>query len=213
MATNDKPQATKVVLGTEAGKLVRFSYLHAHKPHLNRESGTHEYSVQILIPKVNTKDYAAIKGAVTEQQKLFFPSGRLPPRSHYPIKDGDTGVNQKGEPVNQPGMWVVSAKTGAYERDGKAELLDKPTTPPGCVGTTRGTDGKLKPLGANEIKSGDWGRISINVKGYTTGDSGVGCYLNNLQKVQDGDALGNGRKSAADEFADFADAEDFDPLA
>ena len=209
----DKPQATKVVLGTEAGKLVRFSYLHVHKPHLNRESGTHEYSTQILIPKTNKVDYERIDAAVKEQQKLFFPSGKIPPRAHHPIKDGDTGVNQKGMPINQPGMWVVSAKSAAYEREGKQEILDKPTQPPGCVGTTKGVDGSLKQLSANEIKSGDWGRISLNCKGYTTGDGGVGFYLNNIQKVQDGELLGNGRRSAADEFGEFSDAEEFDPLA
>ena len=70
---------------------------------------------------------------------------------------------------------------------------------------------KLKSLSEREIKSGDWGRVSVNFKGYTTGDSGVVVYLNNVQMVQEGEAM-TSRKSAADEFADFADDE-VDPLS
>jgi len=215
MPAAEKIEATKVVFGTTPGKLVRLGYLHAHRPHTNSESGFDEYGVQIMIPKANVEDYKAAVAAFEEQKKLFFPKGQLPPKFHNPIKDGDKDVNQKGKPLNVPGFWLIAAKTSAYEMLPGTRQQDKtrPTTPPGVVGTTKDTDGKLKSLSEREIKSGDWGRVSVNFKGYTTGDSGVGVYLNNIQKVQDGEPMSS-RKSAADEFADFAsDADEFDPLS
>lgn len=200
--TTEKIAATKVVFGTTAGKLVRFSYLNVFRPRMNAQNKKEEYSVQVMIPKTNVEDYKAAVAAVEEQKKAFWPNGRTPPRMHNPIKDGDKDVNQKGEPLNVPGHWVISAKCAAFDDKGA------PQAAPGVVGTTRGTDGKLKPLTESEVKSGDWGRVSVNFKGYVKGDGGVGVYLSNLQKVQDGDPLGSGRKSAADEFADFADEED-----
>ncbi|MBV8657964.1 MAG: DUF2815 family protein [Burkholderiales bacterium] len=215
MANTEKPKATPLTLGKHKNAdgspaLVRLSYLHVDTPHKNQSSGRHEYSVQILIPKDNSADYDALKAAVDEQTKLHFPKGKLPPKFHHPIKDGDKDVNQRGEPLNVPGHWIVSAKTDAYGRmpDGKTEDTSKPNPPPGVVGTMRGEDGKLLPAKA---KSGDYGRVSVNIKGYTTGDSGVGVYLNNLQLVQVGEPLGGGRKSAADEFAEYAEDEE-DPL-
>lgn len=214
MPAADKIEATKVVFGTTPGKLVRLGYLHLHRPHTNRESGKDEYSVQIMIPKENVEDYKAAVAAFEEQKKAFFPKGQIPPKFHNPIKDGDKDVNQKGKPLDVPGFWLISAKTSAYEvgADGKTQDKTRPTTPPGVVGTTRGADNKLKSLSEREIKSGDWGRVSVNFKGYTTGDSGVGVYLNNVQMVKEGEAM-TSRKSAADEFADFAEDEGFDPLS
>lgn len=198
----EKTQATKVVFGTAQGKLVRLSYLNVFKPRMNSQNKKLEYSVQVMIPKTNVEDYKAAVAAVEEQKKAFWPNGKLPPRMHNPIKDGDKDVNQKGEPLNVPGHWVISAKCAAVDDKGVEQF------PPGVVGTQRGTDGKLKPLAENEIKSGDYGRVSVNFKGYIKGDGGVGVYLSNIQKVQDGDPLGAGRKSASDEFADFADEEE-----
>lgn len=214
MPAAEKIEATKVVFGTTPGKLVRLGYLHAHRPHKNSQSGKDEYSVQIMIPKANVEDHKAAVEAFEAQKKAFFPKGMLPPKFHNPIKDGDKDVNQKGEPLKVPGFWLIAAKTSAYELmpDGKTQDLGRPTTPPGVVGTTKGADGKLKSLSEREIKSGDWGRVSVNFKGYTTGDSGVGVYLNNIQMVQEGEAM-TSRKTAADEFADFADEEEFDPLS
>lgn len=204
MAT-EKQKASNVVLGVEKGKLVRFSHLHAHKPHLNQESKKQEFSTQVWIPKENAKDYAALKAAEAEQLAAYRKvDGEPGPEFHFPIKDGDKLTDKKGKPKPVPGHWVISAKTAAFEDDGTAK------NPPECVGTERATDGSLKPLTSAQVKSGDWGRVSVNLTFFTKGKGGIGVYLNSLQKVRDGEPLGN-RKSATEEFGDYED-EDEDPL-
>lgn len=205
MASSDKFKATQVRVGVAKGKPVRFSHLHVFKPHLNKESKKDEYSVQLLIPKENTEDKAALDAAYAEQLAAYKKvDGEPGPAFHNPIKDGDTLTDKKGKPKKIPGFWVVSAKTSAKEDDGTIK------DPPGVVGTTRDAAGELLPLTEKQIKSGDWGRASINLKFYTKGDAGVGVYLNSLQMTRVGESLGS-RKSAAEEFGDYDD-EDEDVL-
>lgn len=52
--------------------------------------------------------------------------------------------------------------------------------------------------------------MSVNLKFFVEGKGGIGVYLNNLQKVQDGDPLGS-RRTASQEFEDYDDEDD--PLA
>lgn len=210
----EKHEATTIVVGKTKGKLVRFSFLHVFRPHLNRESKRNEYSVQILIPKANVEDVAAIKDAIAAQQKILWPTGAMPPKSNYPLKDGDKHMSQKGEDRKVPGFWILTAKTDAFERDPKGAETTTPVAAPEVAGTTRAANGRLELLTSADVKSGDWGRVSINIKSYTTGDTGVTAYLNSLQKVQTGEALASGRRSAADEFDDYDSDDDNleDPL-
>lgn len=198
----EKPKATNVRLGVAKGKPVRFSHLHVFKAHLNSESKKMEYSVQLWIPKENTEDKAALDAAYAEQLAAYKKvDGEPGPKFHNPIKDGDKLTDKKGKPKPVPGHWVVSAKTAATDENGEA------VEPPGVVGIERDAKGELIPLTSSQVKSGDYGRASINLKFYTKGDSGVGVYLNSLQRTRAGEALG-GRRSAADEFDDYEDDED-----
>jgi len=202
MAT-EKPKATTVRLGGEKGKPVRFSYLHVFRPHLNTQNSKEEYSVQLLIPKANSEDKAALDAAYKEQRDLYIKhEGKPGPEFHCPIKDGDKLTDSKGNPKPIPGVWVVSAKTAAEDKDGNALQA------PQVVGMERDSEGKLKTLTESQVKSGDWGRASVNFAFYPKGKGGVGVYLNSLQKVRDGEALGGSRRSAADEFDDFDDEDD-----
>jgi hypothetical protein len=202
----DKFKATQVKLGGTKGKPVRFSHLHVHKPHLNTQNKKLEYSVQIWVPKENVEDKELLDAAVAEQLANYKKiDGDTGPDFHYPVRDGDTLKDKKGKAKPVPGCWVISAKTAAVNEDGTEN------EPPGVVGTERDLNGKLKPLSSAQIKSGDWGRVSINFKFFTKGDGGIGVYLNNIQKVKDGEALG-GRRAAADEFDDYVDDEEEDIL-
>lgn len=206
MATKEKDKATTVRVGAVKGKPVRFSHLHVFAPHTNTESGKQEYSVQLWIPKENTEDVAACEAAIKEQVELYKKAeGDLGKDFHYPLKDGDKLTDKKGRSKTVPGHWVISAKTAAFEKDGS------PVEPPGVVGTERDANGRLKPITSKQVKSGDWGAVSINFKYFPKGDGGVGVYLNSLQKRKDGEPLG-GRRSAADEFADYEDEDEEDPL-
>lgn len=205
MATSEKLKASPVRLGTTKGKPVRFSHLHVFKPHMNTQSKKEEYSVQLLIPKDNVEDKAAMDAAYTEQLAAYKKVDGDPGKEfHHPIKDGDTLTDQKGKAKPIPGFWVISAKTAAKEDDGTVK------EPPGVVGTERDAKGELIPLTSSQIKSGDWGRASINFKFFTKGKGGIGVYLNSLQKTRVGEALGS-RKSASEEFGDYDD-EDEDVL-
>jgi hypothetical protein len=62
----------------------------------------------------------------------------------------------------------------------------------------------------NEIYSGMFGRATIRFFAYaSSGKKGIGCGLNNVQKLGDGDALG-GHSSAS---ADFGEAPAYGPAA
>ena len=207
MAAQDKHTATTVVVGANKTEgLVRFSYLHVFTPRMNKDAKREEYSVQLMIPKTNKEDHAKLVAAIEEQKKILWPNGKTPPNFRSPIIDGDSHVNRKGEDAQVPGHWLLGAKVYAFNEKGEAQAA------PGVVGTTRDETGKLKSLTQNQIKSGDWGRASVNLKSYTKGDGGVGCYINSLQLVREGEALSS-RKSAADEFDDYTDeVDENDPL-
>ena len=62
-------------------------------------------------------------------------------------------------------------------------------------------------LQRSEVYSGVYGRASISFYAFnSSGNRGIACSLNNLQKIADGEPLG-GKSRAEDDFAD--DGEDF----
>jgi hypothetical protein len=183
---------------------VRFSYLNVHEAKLNTESDKMEFSVAAMIPKGNVEDVKAVRDAIEAQKKAiwFDEKKKLPPQFWYPLKDGDEDTKQNGDPLPEEykGHWILNCKTGEDSQ-------------PNVVGTTRDEKGKFVPLAKNEIKSGDWGRIGINIKGYVKGTGGVGAYLTSVQLTAKGDPLSS-HSSAEDDFGDFDDDGDgeVDPL-
>lgn len=170
--------ATKVITGK-----VRLSYAFLHKPKAN-DRGEEKFSVTILMPKSDTAKYAELRAAEAEAARKKFPGK---PDAFYKaiksvIHDGD-GVRPSGEAFGPEakGCWVFTASTS-----------DRP----GIV------DENLQPL-MEQIKSGDYGRVSINIYGFdTAGNRGVAAGLNNVQLLERGESLG-GRSDAASDFADF----------
>ena len=60
-----------------------------------------------------------------------------------------------------------------------------------------------------EFYSGCYGKASVNLFPYSnSGNKGIGCGLNGVQKIADGEPLGGGRETADQMFGD-----DEDPLA
>lgn len=200
MTEEVKPRS-KVVLGAQTGHLVRFSYLTVFEPRMNKQSKALEFSVALLIPK-NSPDVKAVRDEIDRliAEQWTSKGKKLPPKFWNPLRDGDTDVNQKGDSLGPEakGHYVLNAKAAA----------DKA---PQVVGTTRDQNMKLVPLTKGGVKSGDWGRASVNLSAYTKGDSGIGAYLNSIQLVKIGDPLGSSA-SADDDFGDFVDDEN-DPLA
>lgn len=170
--------STKVITGK-----VRMSYAFLNKPRTN-DRGEEKFSVTILLPKSDKATYEALRAAEREAAMKKFPGK---PESFYKaiksvIHDGD-GVRPSGDNFGPEckGCWVFTASTD-----------DRP----GCV--DENLDALMEP-----IKSGDYGRVSINMYGFdTAGNRGVAAGLNNVQLLERGESLG-GRTDAASDFGGF----------
>lgn len=175
-------KSTKVVTGK-----VRFSYLHVWEPQAIEGSSEKKYSVSLIIPKSDKVTLAKINEAVEaakEAGKAKF-GGKIPAALKLPLRDGD---------VERPDD---EAYEDAYFLNATAK------TKPGIV------DKDLNPiLDQDELYSGCYGRASVNFFAFnTSGNKGIACGLNNLQKLADGDSLG-GRSTAESDFGSAEDVED-----
>lgn len=172
---------------------VRFSYLHVFEPYkfeADNGEGAGQYSATILIPKTDkvlvSKIQAAIKKAY-EVAVIEKWGGQRPKDGYWfsPLQDGDS-PKQDGEPRGEEckGHWFINAKSSATQK-------------PGVV------DANCQPIiDSEEFYSGCYGNVSVTFAGYTYGTKkGISCFLNNLQKTDDGEPLGGARISAADEFS------------
>lgn len=180
---------TRVTIGSPEFP-VRFSYLSAFEPkEFENDEGEKslKFSAQIIIDKKDAKSIAAINAAVDAALADEFGSKR-PANLKLPLRDGDLEFEEKGEHLKGHWFFNVSSKQK-----------------PSVVGAEKDEfTGKLKALEAAEIKSGDYGRVSVNFFGFTGKSKGVGGGLGNIQKLKDGEPLGN-QRSADDDFSDLED--------
>lgn len=175
---------SKVVTGR-----VRLSYvnLNTPRPDLN---GNLKFSVTVLLPKSDLQTKAAIDAAIAqsiEEGRNGKWNGLVPPNVPTPIHDGD-GVRQDGTPFGDEckGHWVFTASTNADAGRPRPEVVDINRAP---------------IMNASEIYSGMYGRVSVNFAPYfSAGKKGIGCYLNHVQKLEDGEPLGATKASAEDDF-------------
>jgi hypothetical protein len=178
--------STKVVTG-----LVRFSYANLFEPKAVEGSEEKKYSMSIIIPKSDKatlkKINAAIEAAKTAGATKL---GKIGPKFKLPLRDGD-----EEKPDDE-----------AYENSYFIGCTSK--TKPGVVDKN-----KDKITNEEDIKSGDYGYVSINFYPFNTnGNKGIAAGLNNVMKVKDGEAL-SGRTTAEEDFADVTvDDEDDDML-
>ena len=179
---------TKVI----TGKNTIMSYLNVNEPKVPLGGGTPKYSVSLIIPKSDTvtvaKIRAAIQAAYEEGQSKLKGNSKFVPALEdikTPLRDGDK--DRKGDEAYQ-NSWFVNANS---------------TTKPGVV------DADRQPiLDSSELYSGIIGRASINFYAFnSSGNRGIACGLNNIQKLSDGTPLG-GHSRAEDDFADLEEEED-----
>ena len=175
---------SKVVTGK-----VRLSYVALVLPR-NDQNGNPKYSVTVLLPKSDVQTKMTIDRAIAEaieEGKKGKWNGLVPPNVPTPIHDGD-GVKQDGSPFGPEcrGHWVFTASTNADPSRSKPEVIDA----------------NLQPiLDASQIYSGMYGRVSVNFAPYfSAGKKGIGCYLNHVQKLADGEPLAGTKASANDDF-------------
>ena len=177
----------KVITGPDT----RWSYANVWEPK-SIQGSTPKYSVSLIVPKTDTatleKIRSAIQAAYTEGQGKLKGNGRtVPPLESIktPLRDGD--VERPDDPA-YANSYFLNANT---------------TTAPGIV------DADRQPIiNRSEVYSGVYGRASISFYAFnTSGNKGIACSLNNLQKIRDGEPLG-GRSSPEEDFA-TDDDEDF----
>ena len=178
------------------GKDTRWSYCNVWEAKAIN-GGTPKFSVSLLIPKSDTVTVKKIKDAIEAA-----------------YREGEAKLKGNGKSV--PALSVIKTPL----RDGDQERPDDPayaghyflnansTTAPGIV------DADCQPiLTRSEVYSGVYGRASISFYAFnSSGNRGIACGLNNLQKLRDGEPLG-GRASAESDFSDFDDEDDDDFLS
>lgn len=179
MANSEK--STKVMT-----KMVRFSYVNVFAPRGGLNGGEPKYSVVLLIRKNDKETLDRINKAIaaaTEEGKTKLWGGKLPKGLKNPLHDGD--LEKDGEEYEN--MMFISAsnkkKPGIVDAD-LMEIIDK-----------------------DEFYSGCWGRAVIRFFPYNKNSNGIGCSLENLQKIKDDERFGTPVQSAAEAFGeeDFED--------
>lgn len=163
----------------------RFSYLYCFQPNVSSEYGE-KYSVSAIIPKSDIKTIESIMRAVDQTKKDHASkwNGKIPSNLKIPLRDGDL---ERPNDEAYRGCYFLGANNKR-----KPEVVDK----------------KVEPiLDEKEVYSGCYGRISVTFYGYNTdGNMGIGASLGNIQKIKDGEILGE-RVSAKDEFGEISEEE------
>lgn len=176
---------------------VRFSYLHVFEPWSNDPEKPKKYMATLLIPKKNKELVDKIRKAIKDAYEISINErwGGKPPRKWFdPLQDGDE-PKQDGEDRGEAyeGCWYINTKSNNQ---------------PGIVDKRR-----EEIVDSEEFYSGCYGYASVAFGGYTnSGKYGVSCYLNNIMKTRDGEALGGARTTAEQDFKDLGidDSDDFD---
>lgn len=167
--------ATKVI----TGKDTRFSYAHVFRPHAISDGQEPKYSVCLLIPKEDKTTIAKIKRAIEAAKEAGKSKwgGKIPANLKMPLRDGD---EEKPDQEEYAGCYFINANANQK---------------PGIVDA-----GLNEIIDSSEFYSGCYGRASINFFAYNAaGNRGIGCGLNNLQKLRDGEPL-SGRTRPEDDF-------------
>lgn len=156
---------------------VRLSFCHIWQPQTPQNGGEPKYSVTILIPKSDVATINALYAEMEQAKQAGVSNawgGTMPPIVKIPLYDGD-GVRPSGEPFGPEckGHMVITASS---------------KTQPQVV------DLNVQPiLNQAEVYSGCYGRVNLNFFAYNqAGNRGIGCGLNCIQKVADGEPLSGG---------------------
>ena len=169
--TANQTASTKVVTGK-----VRFSFCNLFEPKSFQEGTDPKYSVMLLIPKTDVATLNRIKAAIDAAAQKGLSTkfgGKMPAVLKTTLKDADKDTNQDGEVFKDiwpytEGHYIISVSSKTAPQD-------------------------LNPIiDPIEVYSGCYGRASINFFAYNnSGNKGISAGLNNIQKLEDGEPLGN----------------------
>jgi Protein of unknown function (DUF2815). len=171
---------TKIVTG-----VCRLSYANIWQAK-SINGGVPKFSTSVLIPKSDTTTVTKIKAAIAAayaegEAKLKGIGKNAPPLAviKTPLRDGDL---ERPDDEAYKDHWFVNANSN---------------TAPGVVDLNR------EPIfDTKEIYSGVYARVCLSFYAFnSSGNKGIACGLQSLQKVKDGEPLG-GRSRAEDDFND-----------
>lgn len=172
---------TKVVTGK-----IRMSYANLFTARAMVEGQDPKYSLCVLIAKNDKETVNKINAAIDAAKKAGASlwGGKIPTNLKTPLRDGD---EERPDQAEYAGHYFVNAtskqKPGVVDKN-LNEILDQ-----------------------TEVYSGCYGRVSLNFYAFNqAGNKGIGCGLQNVQKLADGESLA-GRTRAEDDF-DAVDDED-----
>ena len=180
--------------------VVRFSYLNAFEPKPT-PSGDLKYSVSMLIPKEDEAGIKQIQAAINAAVQKGIETNKFTQAQikmlRLPIRDGDEEFEAGNRGAEYKGHFFVNATS---------------KNKPGVVQAQKG--GPPVPVfDPDDFYSGCYGRADVNFFPYNqAGNRGVGCGLNNLMKVNDGERL-DGRQKAEDAFSQYTDEDVEDAVA
>lgn len=163
---------------------VRLSYVHLDEPFVRNQGEAGKYCTTILMPKSDTDAKArldAAKQAAIQKGITDKWNGVMPPVVADPVYDGD-GVRPNGEPFGPEckGHWVFTASSSS-----PVPVVDANQNP---------------IINSTEVYSGCYARVCVSFFPYNSnGKRGIGCGLEAVQKLEDGEPLGGG-VSVADAF-------------
>jgi hypothetical protein len=168
--------STKVITGK-----VRLSYVHLFEAYQSFEGQDPKFSTVILVPKTDTATVQAIKAAqqlALENGKSSKFNGTIPKNWKNTFRDGD----EEGDLDKNP------------EYAGNYFMTVSNKTRPGIV------DQNVQAImDSTEVYSGCYARVSITAFPFSVSGSKGGSFgLNHVQKLADGEALGNVTKAEND---------------
>lgn len=181
MSTEKKRPANRLITGK-----ARLSYAYLTEPK-KQDDGSEKYQTAVLIPKSDKETLLRAKAALDT------------------VKKDPKSEKIWGKPFN--------AEMKSALRDGDLKADEHPEyaghyffncwskTQPGTV------DRQRRPIDASELYSGCYARVSADFFAYNKGGGiGIGAYLNNIQKLEDGERLSGG-STPEDDF-DTLDGEE-----
>lgn len=173
--TNQNSVPTRFTTGK-----VRLTYAFIWSPRSNADDATStedkdkkKYGTSLLIPKGDTTTLnnlnMAIQHAFVAGQKKGYWGANVPVKFKLPLRDGDVEAPEKGE--EYLGHWFLNASS---------------TRQPRIVDINR-----QDILTESEVYSGCFARVVLNLFPFNnSGNKGIGCGLEVIQKLSDGEPLG-----------------------
>ena len=167
---------------------VRLSYAHLFHPQAPEGGGEAKYSVCLLIPKTDAVTLGRVRAAIetAKAQGIEKWGGKVPTGLKLPLRDGDIERPDSPEFAGMLFMNCNSKNAPLVVNQQKQDIID-----------------------SSEVYSGCYAKASVSFYPFNVnGNRGVGCGLNGIQKISDGEPLGGGRETADEMFGE----DEEDPL-